>query len=71
MLGPVLQPVTENEHFRFTVLTLFRTAFQTRGDTKGVKRIDRYLHHNFSGHPMNELWSKPSKEKKEKKKENK
>ncbi|KAF9312020.1 hypothetical protein BG006_004450, partial [Podila minutissima] len=70
MLGPVLQPVTENEHFRFTVLTLFRTAFQTRGDTKGVKRIDRYLHHDFSGNPMNKPWSKPSKEKKEKKKEN-
>ncbi|KAF9378483.1 hypothetical protein CPB97_009557 [Podila verticillata] len=54
MLGPVLLPVTENEHFRFTVLTLFRTAFQSRGDTKGIKRIDRYLHHDFPGHPIKE-----------------
>ncbi|KAF9287253.1 hypothetical protein BGZ74_001151 [Mortierella antarctica] len=63
MLGPVLQPVTENEHFRITVLTLFRTAFKTRGDTKGVKQIDRYLHHDFQGHPMNKPFSKPNKEK--------
>ncbi|KAG0092126.1 hypothetical protein BGZ93_008462 [Podila epicladia] len=71
MLGPVLRPVTEHEHFRFKVLTLFRTAFQTRGDTKGVKRIDRYLHHDFPGHAVSEPRSKPNKEKKEEKKEKK
>ncbi|KAF9317040.1 hypothetical protein BG003_001314 [Podila horticola] len=68
MLGPVLLPVTENEHFRFTVLTLFRTSFQIRGDTKGVKQIDRYLHHDFPGHQLNEHRPKPNKEKKDKKK---
>ncbi|KAG0040664.1 hypothetical protein BGZ82_000085 [Podila clonocystis] len=71
MLGPVLLPVTENEHFRFTVLTLFRTAFQTRGDTKGVKRIDHYLRHDFPGHLMYDPRSKMNKEKKENKKNKK
>ncbi|KAG0343925.1 hypothetical protein BG004_004891 [Podila humilis] len=56
----IVLPMTEHDHFRYTVLALFRKAFKTRGDTKGVKRMDAFLYHMFPGQPMDLTEWEPS-----------
>ncbi|KAF8975513.1 hypothetical protein BGZ46_009063 [Entomortierella lignicola] len=51
-LGSVSMPATNREHFRFSTLNLFRTAFQSRGDLAGVKKIDGIFADLFPNHPM-------------------
>ncbi|KAF9963465.1 hypothetical protein BGZ70_007402 [Mortierella alpina] len=51
-MGDVTVPATDDEHFRFTTLTLFKAAFRCRGDLSGVKQMDRILSDFFPNHPM-------------------
>ncbi|KAG0044825.1 hypothetical protein BGZ83_009902 [Gryganskiella cystojenkinii] len=46
----VILPVTDQERFRFTMLSLFRDAFRARGDTSSVKQFDRLLRKHFPDH---------------------
>ncbi|KAG0205604.1 serine/threonine kinase [Mortierella sp. NVP41] len=50
-LGGVSMPVSESDHFNFTTLSLFRTAFLSRGETKGVRRVDGLIVRMFPDHP--------------------
>ncbi|KAI1293932.1 hypothetical protein EDD11_008340 [Mortierella claussenii] len=52
LLDSVWMPATDEEHFRFTTLILFRNAFRTRGDVVGVKTMDGLLSKFFPHHPM-------------------
>ncbi|KAF9947147.1 hypothetical protein BGZ72_010834 [Mortierella alpina] len=51
-MGDLNVPATDDDHFRFTTLTLFRAAFRSRGDLSGVKQMDRILSDLFPNHPM-------------------
>lgn len=51
LLGGVSMTATDNDHFRFTALSLFRSAFLSRGETKGVHRVDGLVARLFPGHP--------------------
>ncbi|KAF9384081.1 hypothetical protein BGX21_001397, partial [Mortierella sp. AD011] len=51
-LGPVSMSATNRDHFRFSTLNLFRSAFQSRGDVVGVKTMDGILAELFPDHPM-------------------
>ncbi|KAF8928055.1 hypothetical protein BGZ47_001838 [Haplosporangium gracile] len=51
LLGGVSLAATDSDHFRFTALSLFRSAFLSRGETKGVQRVDRLVARLFPDHP--------------------
>ncbi|KAF9350753.1 serine/threonine kinase [Mortierella sp. AD094] len=51
-LGSVSMSATDRDHFRFSTLNLFRSAFQSRGDVVGVKTMDGILAELFPDHPM-------------------
>ncbi|KAG0299595.1 hypothetical protein BGZ98_009911 [Dissophora globulifera] len=51
-LAPVWKPATDQDYFRFSTITLFRSAFQSRGYLGGVKQMDRLLAALFPNHPL-------------------
>ncbi|KAF9127335.1 hypothetical protein BGX30_014836, partial [Mortierella sp. GBA39] len=51
LLGGVSMAATDSDHFRFTALSLFRSAFLSRGETKGVRRVDGLVARLFPDHP--------------------
>ncbi|KAK5809502.1 hypothetical protein F5H01DRAFT_349441 [Linnemannia elongata] len=51
LLGGVSMAATDGDHFRFTALSLFRSAFLSRGETKGVRRVDGLVARLFPDHP--------------------
>ncbi|KAK3811535.1 MAG: hypothetical protein J3R72DRAFT_463337 [Linnemannia gamsii] len=51
LVGGVTMTATTFDHFRFTTLSLFRSAFLSRGETKGVRRVDRLVARLFPDHP--------------------
>ncbi|KAF9938214.1 hypothetical protein BGZ65_000198 [Modicella reniformis] len=53
-LNPTKVPATDAAYVRFTALALFRSAFRSRGDIAGVKRIDQLLAEFFPEHPQGE-----------------
>ncbi|KAF8938835.1 hypothetical protein BGZ58_000068 [Dissophora ornata] len=53
-LSPVWMPATDRDHFRFSTLTLFRSAFESRGDVTSVKKLDKVLAELFPQHPLGE-----------------
>ncbi|KAF9425870.1 hypothetical protein BGZ94_007147 [Podila epigama] len=61
LVGSTLMLATDQDHFRFTTLNLFRTAFKARGDTKGFKQLDRILRERFPHHPMHRRPTKDQK----------
>ncbi|KAF9899750.1 hypothetical protein EC991_008352 [Linnemannia zychae] len=51
LLGGVPMLATDIDRFRYTTLSLFRLAFLSRGETKGVRRVDRLVAKLFPKHP--------------------
>ncbi|KAG0252574.1 hypothetical protein BG011_006910 [Mortierella polycephala] len=53
-LGQAWMPATDGDRFRLKTLNLFRSAFRARGDTNGVKRMDKVLTDLFPDHPQSQ-----------------